>query len=33
MKDRVRPLLEQAAKDYSTANSWPARTEACQKGS
>ena len=33
MKDRVRPLLEQAAKDYSTANSWPARTEACQRGS
>lgn len=33
MKDRVRPLLEQAAKDYATANSWPARTEACQRGS
>jgi branched-chain amino acid transport system substrate-binding protein len=32
MKDKVRPLLEAAAKDYATANNWPARTEACQKG-
>jgi branched-chain amino acid transport system substrate-binding protein len=32
MKDRVRPLLEAAAKDYVSKNQpWPARTEACDK--
>ncbi|WP_150522694.1 ABC transporter substrate-binding protein [Roseibium sediminis] len=30
MKDVVRPLLEEAAKDYAEKNApWPARTEAC----
>ncbi len=34
MKDRVRPLLEEAAKDYVTKNQgWPARTEVCDKPS
>jgi branched-chain amino acid transport system substrate-binding protein len=34
MKDKVRPLLEAAAKDYVTKNQpWPARTEACDKPS
>ncbi len=33
MKDKVRPLLESAAKDYAAANTWPARSEPCQKGS
>ena len=29
MTDKVRPLLEAAAKDYAEKNNWPARTEAC----
>jgi branched-chain amino acid transport system substrate-binding protein len=34
MKDRVRPLLEAAAKDYVSKNQpWPARTETCDKPS
>jgi branched-chain amino acid transport system substrate-binding protein len=34
MKDRVRPLLEAAAKDYVSKNQpWPARTETCDKHS
>jgi branched-chain amino acid transport system substrate-binding protein len=34
MKDRVRPLLESAAKDYVAKNQpWPKRTEACEKSS
>ena len=33
LKDEVMPLLESAANDYAKANNWPARTEACQKGS
>jgi branched-chain amino acid transport system substrate-binding protein len=34
LKAKVRPLIEQAAKDYSTANSgWPKRTEPCDKSS
>jgi branched-chain amino acid transport system substrate-binding protein len=34
MKDKVRPLLESAAKDYVAKNQpWPARTEACDKPS
>jgi branched-chain amino acid transport system substrate-binding protein len=34
MKDRVRPLIETAAKDYAAANAgWPKRTEACDKAS
>ena len=34
MKDRVRPLIEGAAKDYAAANAgWPKRTEACDKAS
>ena len=34
MKDKVRPLLEAAAKDYAEKNAgWPKRTEACEKRS
>ena len=34
MKDKVRPLLEAAAKDYVSKNQpWPARAEACEKSS
>ena len=34
MKDKVRPLLEAAAKDYVTKNQpWPTRTETCDKPS
>ena len=34
MKEKVRPLLEAAAKDYVTKNQpWPKRTEACDKAS
>jgi len=34
MKDKVRPLLEAAAKDYVEKNqSWPKRTEPCDKSS
>lgn len=34
MKDKVRPMLEQAAADYAKSNAgWPQRTEACDKGS
>jgi branched-chain amino acid transport system substrate-binding protein len=34
MKERVRPLLEAAAKDYVSKNQpWPKRTEACDKAS
>jgi branched-chain amino acid transport system substrate-binding protein len=34
MKDKVRPLLEAAAKDYVTKNQpWPKRTEPCDKSS
>lgn len=29
----VMPLLNAAAEEYAKANNWPARTEACQKGS
>ena len=32
MTDKVRPLLEAAAKDYAEKNTgWPKRTEACDK--
>jgi branched-chain amino acid transport system substrate-binding protein len=32
IKTKVRPLIEQAAKDYAAANTgWPKRTEACDK--
>jgi len=30
MTEKVRPLLEAAAKDYAEKNNWPARTEACE---
>ncbi len=34
MKDKVRPLLEAASKDYVSKNQpWPARTEPCDKSS
>jgi branched-chain amino acid transport system substrate-binding protein len=34
IKDKVLPLIEGAAKEYSTANpGWPKRTEACDKSS
>jgi branched-chain amino acid transport system substrate-binding protein len=34
MKDKVRPLIEAAAKEYAAANpGWPKRTEACDKSS
>ena len=34
MKDKVRPLIEAAAKDYSEKNTgWPKRSEACDKSS
>jgi branched-chain amino acid transport system substrate-binding protein len=34
MKDKVRPMVEAAAKDYVTKNQpWPKRTEACDKQS
>jgi branched-chain amino acid transport system substrate-binding protein len=34
MRDKVRPLLEAAAKDYVAKNQpWPARTETCDKSS
>lgn len=34
MKDKVRPLLEAAAKEYATSNAgWPKRTEPCDKSS
>ncbi len=34
MKDKVRPLIEAAAKDYAEKNAgWPKRTEACDKTS
>ncbi|MGB6560754.1 MAG: ABC transporter permease, partial [Pseudolabrys sp.] len=34
LKTKVRPLIESAAKDYSTANAgWPKRTEPCDKSS
>jgi len=34
MKDKVEPLLEAAAKDYTTKNTgWPKRTEPCDKSS
>lgn len=34
MKDKVRPLLEAAAKDYADKNTgWPKRTEACDRSS
>jgi branched-chain amino acid transport system substrate-binding protein len=34
MKDKVRPLIEAAAKDYVEKNTgWPKRTEACDKSS
>jgi branched-chain amino acid transport system substrate-binding protein len=34
IKDKVLPLIEEAAKEYSTANpGWPKRTEACDKSS
>ena len=34
MKERVRPLLEAAAKDYVSKNQpWPKRTEPCDKAS
>jgi branched-chain amino acid transport system substrate-binding protein len=33
MKDDVMPLIDSAAGDYAKSNNWPARTEACQKGS
>jgi branched-chain amino acid transport system substrate-binding protein len=34
MKDKVRPLIDAAAKEYAAANAgWPKRTEACDKSS
>jgi branched-chain amino acid transport system substrate-binding protein len=33
MSDRVRPLLEAAAKDFAEKNNWPKRTEACDNRS
>lgn len=34
IKEKVRPLIEAAAKDYAAANAgWPKRTEACDKSS
>jgi branched-chain amino acid transport system substrate-binding protein len=33
MKDDVMPLIDTAAADYAKSNNWPARSEACQKGS
>jgi branched-chain amino acid transport system substrate-binding protein len=34
LKDKVRPLLEQAAADYAKSNTgWPQRSEACDKAS
>ena len=34
MRDKVRPLIEAAAKDYAAANAgWPKRSEACEKSS
>jgi branched-chain amino acid transport system substrate-binding protein len=34
MKDKVRPLIEAAAKAYAESNTgWPKRTEACDKSS
>jgi branched-chain amino acid transport system substrate-binding protein len=33
MSDKVRPLLEAAAKDFAEKNNWPKRTEACDKRS
>jgi branched-chain amino acid transport system substrate-binding protein len=34
MRDKVRPLIEAAAKDYAEKNTgWPKRTEACDKSS
>jgi branched-chain amino acid transport system substrate-binding protein len=34
MRDKVRPLIEAAAKDYAAANAgWPKRAEACEKSS
>jgi branched-chain amino acid transport system substrate-binding protein len=34
IKDKVRPLIEAAAKEYAAANAgWPKRTEACDKSS
>ena len=29
MTEKVRPLLEEAAKDYAEKNNWPKRTEGC----
>ena len=34
MRDKVRPLIEAAAKEYATSNAgWPTRSEACEKSS
>jgi branched-chain amino acid transport system substrate-binding protein len=34
IKDKVRPLIDAAAKEYAAANAgWPKRTEACDKSS
>jgi branched-chain amino acid transport system substrate-binding protein len=34
MKDKVRPMLEDAAKEYvDKATGWPKRTEVCDKAS
>jgi branched-chain amino acid transport system substrate-binding protein len=34
MRDKVRPMLEEAAKEYVEKNTgWPKRTEACDKSS
>jgi branched-chain amino acid transport system substrate-binding protein len=33
LKDDVMPLIDAAAADYAKSNNWPARSEACQKGS
>ena len=34
MKEKVRPMLEAAAKDYVSKNQpWPKRTEPCEKSS
>ena len=33
LSEKVNPLIEQAAKDYATQNSWPKRAEACDQRS
>ncbi|MBN9063657.1 MAG: ABC transporter permease [Rhizobiales bacterium 65-9] len=33
IRDEVRPLIEESAKDYAEKNAWPKRTEACASSS